>query len=289
MIDHTYRVRLWVVLCLIGGALLLWVPQVSSLQSKTTEPVLAVHFLNVGQGDAIYLVSPEGNELLIDGGATPAVLRELMPLRSYFDHTLEVVVASHPDTDHVGGLVDVFERFTVEAIIDTPTSGESAAAAAYAAAAEAEAAQRLTAQAGDVIVFGASTTIHVLAPFTDTIGWESNRASLVLLVQHGNTRFLFTGDAPTGVEDYLVQRYGAQLQSDVLKLGHHGSDTSSSETFLQTVAPRYAVVSAGADNFYGHPHPAVVARAEAAGAAVLSTAEAGTISFFSDGRRVWTE
>ena len=285
MNERVYRVRLWVVVSLVGAALLTWVPEV--LSPAPASSVLAVHFLDVGQGVAMYVVSPEGHELLIDGGATPAVLRALAPWRSYFDETLAVVVATHPDTDHVGGLVDVLERFQVGALVETAATGQGVAAAAYAATAQETAVPRLTARAGDVIQLGASTTIRVLAPFGDTSQWESNRASLVLQIQYGDTRILLTGDAPAGVEEYLVSRYGSSLRSDVLKLGHHGSDTSSSPTFLDAVAPRYAVVSASADNYYGHPHPVVIERAQAVGAAIRSTATEGTVSFYSDGTRVW--
>jgi competence protein ComEC len=101
--------------------------------------------------------------------------------------------------------------------------------------------------------------------------------------------FMLTGDAPIGIEDYIAASYGELIQSDVLKLGHHGSKTSSGEVFLKTVLPTYAIVSAGRDNRYGHPHAEVIDRAKAVGATILSTTESGTIIFKSDGKRVWVE
>lgn len=123
----------------------------------------------------------------------------------------------------------------------------------------------------------------------DSTNWETNTASVVVQVVYGDTEFLLTGDASQGIEEYLVGVYGDTLQSDVLKLGHHGSDTSSSALFLETVQPTYAVVSAGKNNRYGHPHEKVVRRAGEAGAHLLSTADLGTVAFYSNGVRVWLE
>jgi beta-lactamase superfamily II metal-dependent hydrolase len=239
----------------------------------------------VGQGDAIYIKSPEGFDVLVDGGPDASVLRSLASVQSWQDRTLDIVIATHTDADHIGGLIDIFERYQVNRVIETTNQNDTATALRYDTVSEEG--QTFTAEAGQQIRLGSSTLLTVLSPVGDESQWESNTASIVLLVQFGETKFLLTGDAPSGIEEYLVGAYAPYLKSDVLKLGHHGSNTSSSELFLTTVDPEFAIVSAGADNRYGHPHPEVVSRVEAVGATILETATQGTITFYSDGRSVW--
>jgi competence protein ComEC len=266
-------------------ALLIWLPGMSAASSASSE--LVVRFLDVGQGDAVHIKTPDGYELLVDGGPSAAVLRELAKGRSFFDRFIDVVIATHPDTDHVSGLVDVLERYEVGMLVETAAENDAPAAQAYQQAALAEGARIVTGEAGQVIRLGASTTVKILSPQGDTTKWRSNAASIIVQVTYGEVEFMLTGDAPSSIEEYLAGAHGAGLESEVLKLGHHGSDTSTSEKFLAVVEPQYAVVSAGKDNRYGHPDGEVIARASQAGARVLNTASRGTITFHSDGSSVW--
>ena len=118
---------------------------------------------------------------------------------------------------------------------------------------------------------------------------ESNSASIVIQLIYGDTTFLFTGDSPKNIEDYLTDLFGNQLQSDVLKIGHHGSDTSTSELFLRMVEPEYGVISAEQNNRYGHPHKSVMDLLKKYEIEVVSTAESGNIVFLSDGDSVWLD
>jgi len=265
-------------------AFVLWIPVWGN--SATNAP-LTVRFLDVGQGDAIHIATPDGYELLIDGGPSAIVLRELAKGRSFFDRTIDVVLATHPDTDHVAGLVDLLKRYEVSTVVSTNVQHTAPAAVAFDEVVEEEGAQHVSGVAGQRIQLGASTTVLLLSPYGNVTEWENNVASIVVQIIYGDTAFMLTGDAPIGIEEYLVDRYGGALRSDVLKLGHHGSRTSSSERFITAVTPAYAVVSAGKDNRYGHPHQEVVARAGAAGARLVSTAEEGTLTFHSDGSAVW--
>lgn len=287
MVERMQTIRLWVLAVLTMLGVLVWVPQ--GAQAVYSEHELTVRFLDVGQGDAIQIETPDGYELLIDGGPSAAVLRELSLDRSFFDRNIDVVIVTHPDSDHIAGLVDVLERYEVGMIIESGVGSETQVAAAFAEAARTEGARRFLAQAGDMIQLGASTTIQIISPYGDTVGWETNTASVVVRVVYGETAFMLTGDAPIAIEDHLVDTYGTQLHSDVLKLGHHGSKTSSSEEFLNVVQPKYAVVSAGADNRYGHPHQVVLDRAGADHINIERTDETGAITFKSDGKKVWVE
>ena len=257
--------------------------------SLGASPYLSVRFLDVGQGDAIHIQTPDGYEMLIDGGPTALVLRELASGRSFFDATIDVVLATHSDSDHIGGLVDVLARYQVATILQTNNKSDSPAAAAFAAAAVSEGAEIVLAQAGQIIELGASTTVRILAPTGDTALWRSNAASIIVQVSYGEIDFLLTGDAPVETEDYIVQTYGERIESEVLKLGHHGSKTSSSGLFLDAVQPEYAVVSAERNSRYGHPHAEVTDRVAARNIQLLSTAEVGTIEFVTDGTTVWQE
>jgi competence protein ComEC len=207
----------------------------------------------------------------------------------WLDRSLDMVLATHYDLDHIGGLVDVLDRYAVETIVKTSNENDTIATDAFLSAVEHELATIHLAMAGDVFQLGASTTFTVLSPAGDPTQWESNSASIVGLLRYDDIEVLLTGDAGTGIEEYLVRTHGTALASEVLKLGHHGSDTSSSAAFLAAVQPALAIVSAGRDNRYGHPHDEVVARVGAVGADILSTFEQGTIVLKSDGERVWVD
>ena len=251
--------------------------------------LLTVVFLDVGQGDAIYIETPDGVQLLIDGGPDGSVVRALPKFMSLFDRKIDVVLATHSDKDHIGGLTDVLERYVVENIVRTKNTNDTSVAGVFATLESEENAAIQYAAAGQEFLLGASTTLSILFPASNPEGWESNSASIVAQLNYGEISFMLTGDAPVGIEEYLAESYGPLLESEVLKLGHHGSRTSTADSFLAAVDPIYAVVSAGKNNSYGHPHESVLAKVQAQGVDILSTASAGTVVFKSDGEKVWVE
>lgn len=282
---ETYeRNRLLTLVGLILVIVVTWVPFSSKGSSCDC---VTVSFLDVGQGDAILIQTPDGYEMLIDGGRDSSVLRALSTQRSFFDMYIDVVVSTHPDLDHIAGLVDVLGRYQVGTIVMTTNEGESGAAEAFEASVPHEGAQVVLADAGQTFTLGADVLVQVFAPTGDESKLESNTASIVTRVVYGNTSFMLTGDAPMEIEDYLVRTYGSQLDSDVLKLGHHGSKTSTSDLWLDTVTPQYAVVSAGIDNRYGHPHQDVMQRVFKRNIQTSHTGTDGTIVFQSNGQTVW--
>ncbi|MCB9810769.1 MAG: MBL fold metallo-hydrolase [Candidatus Nomurabacteria bacterium] len=256
---------------------------------NTDSPYLTVTFLDVGQGDAIYIETPDGVQALIDGGANNAVLRELGKQMPLFDRSLDVVLATHPDKDHIGGLVDVLKRYEVANIIRTNNEGETATIDAFNLAVSNEGTAISYATAGQQLALGASTSVLILSPAGDVTDLESNTSSIVAQLRYGEVEFMLTGDAPVSIEKYLVDTFGEALESEVLKFGHHGSRTSTADEFLDTVDPQYGVVSAGQDNRYGHPHKEVIEKAESRGVDIFNTADIGTIVFKTDGKDVWVE
>lgn len=251
------------------------------------EGVLKVSFLDVGQGDAILIQSPTGKQMLVDGGRDRAVLRELPKAMGFFDRTIDVVVETHPDADHIGGLPGVFERYRVLAFLEPGIPNDTNAAAALVDAVARESGIQTTlARKGQRIDLGGGAYADILFPDRDVSTYETNTGSVVMRVVYGDTSFMLTGDSPRDIEEYLVGREGEGLRSDVLKAGHHGSRNSSSALWLKTVAPSVVVISAGKDNPYGHPHEETLARIRAQGADVVSTMNEGTVVFLSDGETI---
>ena len=245
--------------------------------------VLTVAFLDVGQGDAIFIESPTGAQMLIDGGRDRAVLRELGKQMSPLDRTIDVVVETHPDADHIGGLSDVFLRYEVGAFLTPGIEHDTRETEALDAAVLAEKETDIyVPRRGMRIVLGGGAYADILFPDRDVSGVEPNDGSVIMRVVYGDTAFFLSGDAPESVENHVV-RLGGGLQSEVLKAGHHGSRTSTGQALLDATDPAFVVVSAGADNSYGHPHPDVLARVIASGAQVRSTMGQGAVVFVSDG------
>lgn len=278
-------------LCLMSLiALAAWWPELGGAQFRLNpvcDPaLLCVVFLDVGQGDAIFIQSPVGTQMLIDTSRDQSVLRGLGDVMSFSDRDIDYVLATHPDADHIGGLSEVLDRFIVRHVIRTENeSGTPLWATAESKIAEEQAVVTM-ARRGQIFDLGAGVKLEVLFPDIDPSELESNTSSIVARLSYGDTSFMLTGDSPKAIEEYLVLIEGAHLASDVLKVGHHGSRTSTSELFLAEVSPKYAVISAGKDNSYGHPHVEVTDALFNAGVTALNTAEEGNIVFWSDGREV---
>lgn len=249
--------------------------------------VLTVAFLDVGQGDAIYVEAPNGNQMLIDGGpSSGALLRALGEVMPFWDRSIDVVLATHPDQDHVGGLPSVIQSMNVSNVITTENTTSTGAYNSFEKAIAEKGVPHFLSRTGERIILGDNVSLEILFPNLDTTGWETNTASIVAKLSYGNESFLFTGDSPQSVEQYLVNKDGTTLHANVLKLGHHGSKTSSSKTFLLAVDPEYAVISAGKDNKYGHPNKEVLGILSALNIPTVSTVDKGIIVFTTDGSQL---
>lgn len=280
--------RFVLLLVLLLGSVIFWI-WVLSAATPNTQTYLTVHFLDVGQGDAILLHAPDGTTTLIDGGPDTSVLRALGSELPFFTRTIDLLVATHFDADHIGGLVDVLERYTVPQLLTIETEHDTPITRRFLELVRTQAPTVTYARRGQVFDIGAGVRLEVLSPATDTTKLESNTASIVLKVAYGDHSFLLTGDAPKSIEEYMTITFGAHLQSTVLKVGHHGSRTSTAEDFVAEVQPQYAVVSASQDNRYGHPHVEVTDTLFNYGATILETARHGTVSFYTDGTDIWYE
>ncbi|OHA14085.1 MAG: hypothetical protein A2909_02705 [Candidatus Tagabacteria bacterium RIFCSPLOWO2_01_FULL_39_11] len=247
---------------------------------------LTVAFLDVGQGDAILIDTPGDQQILIDGGLNKQVLAELSKVMPFYDRSIDVVIATHPDQDHISGLLDVLERYEVDFVVEPGVESATAVYEGLENLIGEKGIKKILARRGMKLVLGENAYLLILFPDRDVSGMDTNDASIVAKLVYGNTSFLFTGDSPKKIEEYLVFIDKENLDVDVLKAGHHGSKTSSSESFIGYTSPEYAIISAGENNRYGHPHKEVLDILEKFGAQILRTDELETIIIESDGENI---
>lgn len=241
----------------------------------------AVHFIDVGQGDAA-LILCDGKSMLIDGGDKSASSTVYTYLKKQGLTYLDYVICTHPDADHVGGLSGALEQAQAGTVYCPVDNYDSKAFQNFKTRVEAQG-KKLIRPAVDSVFSLGSATVTVLAPRADYT--DTNESSIVLRVVYGSTSFLFTGDAEHESESAMCEA-GVTLKSTVLKVGHHGSDTSTSIRFLGEVMPQYAVISCGKDNKYGHPTEQTLSRLRQAGVTVYRTDLQGDIICESDGTQV---
>ncbi len=250
---------------------------------------LHVYFLDVGQGDAILIVAPDGRQILVDGGPSPtALLNELGTVLPFWDRSLDLVVLTHPDGDHITGLISLLDRYRVAQVLDVPQSDSAPEAAPWLERLRARDIPRAYARRGMRLPAG-NVLLTVLHPgpqlLTGTASDDNNNA-IVLRLDYGRFSLLLTGDAEREAEEALIAA-GLPLRADVLKVGHHGSNGSTSAAFVAAVQPRLAVISVGRENSFGHPHPAVLERL--AEVQVLRTDQHGRVEVISDGASMWVK
>ena len=255
-------------------------------------PGLDVVFLDVGQGDATLLALPNGGHVLVDAGLRSPYVDEgervVVPhLERFGIDRLDALVVTHADADHIGGAASVLRAVPVGRLVHNGQRGETDLWDALVATADSLGVPLDAVAAGDTLALDPSVRLRVLGPSPALAGAEANDASVVLLAEHGRTRWLLTGDAEAAGEADLVARYPGLLEADVVKVGHHGSETSSAAALVAAAGrPRFAVVSVARRNRYGLPDAAPLARWRQSGAEVLLTSAEGAVWLRSDGRTV---
>ncbi|PIZ96310.1 MAG: hypothetical protein COX80_01605 [Candidatus Magasanikbacteria bacterium CG_4_10_14_0_2_um_filter_33_14] len=233
---------------------------------------LKVTYLDIGQGDASFIEFPDGEQMLVDCAIDGRILEALGGVMPYYDHDIDYILITHPDLDHYGGCTEVLKRFQVKNIVynGLEKRGDSMWEAFWSAVQE-EGANYIEVSKEDVWDI-ASTSLHVFYPDhsikqnknipNSKVEANANNTSIVFSLSYLDKNLLFMGDAEEELEKYLLATYGEQLKADILKMGHHGSDSSSTEDFLEMVQPQEAIVSCGLDNKFGHPSRRVLKRLE---------------------------
>lgn len=283
--QRSQVITFWAIVALLFVMVVIW----TAVLREERRGTITVSFLDVGQGDAVFIDSPTGHQILIDGGPGTEVLRKLPTVMPWYDRSIDMIVGTHADMDHIGGLIEVLPRYRVLAALVPSTKGTTQAWKTYLHELKAEGAAGANiflAERGERIDIGGGAYLEVLFPDRALPDIETNTGCVIIRLVYGSTAFMLSCDAPSSIEQYLALLDGPALKSDVLKAGHHGSKTSSSGLFVGLVNPTFAVYSRGCGNSYGHPSPETVATFERFGIPTLDTCTDGTVTFVSDGQTV---
>ena len=255
----------------------------------SNEGGLRVYFLDVGQGDAILIESPTQGRVLIDGGPDRKVLSELGRVLPFGDRHIDVVIESHPDADHITGLVEVINRFSVDTFVSTGMRSTNSLDETLDEVINEKEINKVLAKRGVSLDLGGGVVLTLLYPSGSIEGLETNEASIVSKLTLGEIDFILTGDSTKLAEYKLLSLNKELLGSEVLQVGHHGSETSSSLLYVQAVSPEYSVISSGKDNRYGHPHKVTLDTLNKIKTKILNTADVGRILFKTDGEKLEVE
>lgn len=247
---------------------------------------LTVYALDIGQGDAVFIESQNGNQILIDGGPNKKVLEELGKIMPFYDRTIDAIILTHPHEDHLNGLIEILKNYKVGAVLEPGEQGKTSAYDEFEKIIKEKNIPLFLAKQGTKINIDKNTEFNILLPIFNIPNGKIHNQMVAGKLIYGKNSFMLTGDMERNLEDYLVYTQKGNLKSDVLKIGHHGSRTSTSEEFLGFVSPKIAIISAGAKNKYGHPHKEVLERLKKFGAKIFRTDENGTVKIKSDGENI---
>ncbi|HTW96271.1 MAG TPA: ComEC/Rec2 family competence protein [Candidatus Methylomirabilis sp.] len=276
------RVRIF----LIGGAAISLIGLCLFLFFYHPAKFLEVDFLNVGQGDAELIKTPYGQNILIDGGPDNKVLAELGRNLPFLERKIDLVINTHPHDDHVSGLIDVLNKYQVQRILMTAAPSNAPPFAEFLKTVAAKKTPVIILAGQEEITLGPDLILQILYPGkNDALGSDLNEDSIVAKLIYKNEEFLFTGDAGNITEAKLLAEK-IDLKADVLKVGHHGSETASGLDFLRAVSPQIAVIECGANNQFGFPKPDTLWRLNKIGARIFRTDLNGTVKIKTDGARI---
>jgi len=255
-----------------------------SLDLRNRHRGLTFAMLDIGQGDGLFIESPTGTQILVDAGPPGKILGKLSQVMSPFDRRIDALVITNPDQDHIGGFSDILKKYKVGEVFEPGTYNDSKTYGNLEAEIKNKKVPDILAKRGMRLDIGGGAVIDILFPDRDVSIWNRNDGSVVARLSYGKTSIMLTGDATKETEKIILGENPAeQLQSTVLKVGHHGSHTSTSTEFAQAVHPLYAIISDGKDNKYGHPHQETLDTLNQFGAKILRTDLLGTIIMYSDG------
>lgn len=246
--------------------------------------LLKIHFFDVGQGDAIFIETPNGSQVLVDGGPDNKVIQELAKVMPFYDHDIDMVIATHPHADHIAGLISVLERYEVKNILQAKEDYNSPVVSIWQDAVLDEGANEIEAVAGKTIELGNEVVLKIIYPRESLEGQtvkNPNNSSVVMMLDYKETEILLVGDIEAKVEKELLSN---DIDADVLKVGHHGSKTSTAVNFLEKVSPEMAFIQVGAKNRYGHPSSEVIQRLENFGIKYYRTDLDGHMEVVTDGQ-----
>jgi len=279
--------KLYKILLILGIAAIIAAMPLFWLYYKAPKN-LEVDFLDVGQGDAILIKAPSGQNILIDGGPDKTVIKRLAENLPFYDKQIDLMILTHAHDDHVTGLIDVLKRYKVKRILYTGAVHNAPNYLAWLNLVRDKKVPLTIIDKEQTINLGAEVELKILYPtesFLNKTLADLNDSSIIIKLIYGQSKFLLTGDAGLEVEKKLIAS-DADLSAEVLKVGHHGSQYSTSEEFLDKVKSKIAVIMVGKDNDFGHPNLRIIKRLERLGADIFRTDLNGTVKILSDGEKI---
>ena len=272
--------RWYVLLGLTILSIILWV----IIFHENRDGLLTFVVLDIGQGDSLFIESPTGTQVLIDGGPDKNLMKEISRVLPWYDRHIDMLVVTNPDLDHYSGFIPLMDKYSVDVVMGTGTTNANEA---YSVLENKIASRKITkvlARRGQIIDLGGGAYLQILFPDRDISGLSSNDGSIVMRLVYGDTSVMLQGDSTARIEEYILSLGGENLKSTILKVGHHGSKTSSIEKYVTAVEPLWAVISSGANNSYGHPHKETLDTLAKLNVPALGTCNNGGLIFQSDGK-----
>lgn len=273
--------RWYVLLCLLGVSFILW----SMVLDEKNSGTLTFAVIDVGQGDSLFIKSPTGKQIIVDGGPNNALLKQIQNFIPFFDRDIDMLVVTNPDTDHYEGFIKLLDKYNVTIVLEPGTTNSFSAYKVLEDKIKEKNIKKVLARKGQVIDIGGGAYLQVLFPDRDVSGLSSNDGSIVMKLVYGDTSVMLQGDSTSRIEHYLLSSVSTTtLKSDILKAGHHGSRTSTYVGYVKAVNPKWTVISSGKNNDYGHPHKETLETLNKLSIPAYDTCNNGNIVFISDGK-----
>lgn len=269
-------------------AILIWI----ALWQKPDNNLHA-YFLDVGQGDSIYVRTMNNTDLIIDGGPNNEVLTELSKIMPFYDRKIDYLILTHPHSDHISGLIEVIKRYEIGQIISSDATHTSAEYLEWLTIIKEKNIPFKLTRDGDLINLDQDTNLKIFWPkesYLNKTVENLNNVSVVAKLSYHDIDFMFTGDAEKEVQTQIIKNHSKdELQSEIYKVAHHGSDNAASESFIKVVKPELSVICVGENNKFGHPQKVILDLLAKAASQIFRTDQNGRIEVISDGQKYWTK
>ena len=278
-------IRWYILLSLCILNIVLW----NVILHEDSKGILTFSVLDIGQGDALWIESPSGIQVIVDGGPNKNLMKEISHVTPWYDRHIDMIVVTNPDKDHYEGFIPLMKKYSVDVILESGTLSLTPEYSVLEKEITDRKIPKVLARRGQIVDLGFGAYLEILFPDRDVSLLSSNDGSIVMRLVYGQTSVLLQGDSTAKIEHYLVGLDQGELNSTILKIGHHGSKTSTTEEYINYVRPKWAVISSGKNNSYGHPHKEVLDTMNKFSIPVLDTCNNGRITFHSDGKNFFLE
>ncbi len=280
-LTHVWKFFHWyLLLILLAISIILW----TIILHEERHGILKFEVLNIGQGDSLYIESPTGTQVLVDGGPGNNLMKVIPSVVPFYDRHIDMIVVTNPDADHYEGFIPLLDKYSADVVLEPGTNNLYPAYGVLEKEIQDKKIPKILAKRGQIIDLGGGAVLQVLFPDRDVSLLSSNDGSIVMRLVYGETSVMLQGDSTAKIEDYLLSLGTTTLKSTILKAGHHGSRTSSTFEYVSAVAPQWTVMSSGVNNQYGHPHKETIETMQKLNIPTYDTCNNGTLIFESDGK-----